>query len=137
MRMWPREWLAWHKGVPVFALSANVIDWRSCCSLPGLPLLDSSHRHTLFCHDFMLDGYWFQNTLFLSHKMHPVNAGAPLYYLCSKMVWIFSVLFCWCWSSKFPLKHFLLVMPYTMGEKKEKNTILCWFESDVLFLRYP
>lgn len=28
----------------------------------------------------MLVGYWFQNTLFLSNKMHPVNAGALLYY---------------------------------------------------------
>lgn len=69
----------------------------------------------------MLDGYWLQNMLFLSNKRHPVNAGALLYYLCSKTVWIFSVQ---CLvdvgvSSKFPLKHFLLVKPYTMVEKKK------------------
>jgi len=69
----------------------------------------------------MLDGYWFKNMLFLSNKMHPVNAGALLYYLCSKVVWIFSVqcLVDVGLSSELPLKHFLLVRPYTMVEKKK------------------
>lgn len=77
--------MAGHEGVPVcFICWCN---WLEVFFSSWAALQDSFNRHTSFCHDFLLDGYWLQNTLFLSNKVHPVNAGALLYYLCRCFPW--------------------------------------------------
>lgn len=97
-----------------------VVNWRSSCSsLPGLPLQDSFGRQTLFCHDFMLDGHWFQNVLFLSDKMHHV-----IQVLCCTASVVKQSRFSQCSvdvipSSQFLLNGFLLVKPHTVVEKKK------------------